>query len=143
MNPEQAFLAVNAFLDALWRRTKQPGELGLFLGMIAYVPGEGSLDPSMWWDWLAAIIKVQTGITFPDPRHRYLGPDMMHPLEPEQAYLAMFGFIEEYWERIGRPAELSALLDRMRYTAGVGAADPSLWPDWLASIEKVCAGRAG
>jgi len=51
--PEQAFLAVNVFLRTLWARTRQPGELGLFLGMIAYVPGDGSLDPAMWYDWLA------------------------------------------------------------------------------------------
>lgn len=48
--PEQAFLAVSTFLRMLWERTRQPGELGLFLGMIAYAPGGGNLDPAIWFD---------------------------------------------------------------------------------------------
>lgn len=142
MPPEQAFLAVNVFLRTLWERTRQPGELGLFLGMIAYAPGGGSLDPAMWFDWLAWVKKVQTGELVPETTNRgFLTDQMMRPLEPEQAYLAMFAFIEEYWERIGRPAELSDLLGQMRYTPSAGTADPQMWKRWLAACEKVQANR--
>lgn len=141
--PEQAFLAVNVFLRALWERTRQPGELGLFLGMIAYVPGDGSLDPAMWTDWLAWVKKVQTGELVPrnTGRRGSLTTEMMQPLNPEQAYLAMFAFIEEYWNVVSRPTEIGDLLGEMRYTPGVGTADPEMWKRWLAAIERVQVSR--
>jgi len=139
LESEQAFVAVNAFLDGLWERTKQPGELGLFLSMISYTRGDGSLDPAMWYDWLACVNHLQTGEPIPENtgRRAALTAEMMRPLDPEQAYLAMFAFIEEYWKRVGRPDELGDLLDRMRYTPGTGSADPSLWKEWLAVFDRV------
>lgn len=139
LNPERALIAANAFLDALSLRTNNV-ELGLFVSMSDYQPGVGTGDPAMWWDWLAAIVKVQTGITFPHPRHRYLGPDMVRPLDPEQGYFAMFTYLEEYWNVVSRPPEIGSALELMRYTLGAGTADPSLWPEWLAAFEK--AGKA-
>jgi len=65
----------------------------------------------------------------------------MWPLGPEQAYLAMYEFIREYWERVSRPAEIGGLLDQMRYAPGAGTADPEMWKRWLAAVEKVQADR--
>src|SRR5262245_12385754 len=137
LDPEQAFLTVNAFLRALWERTRQPGDLGLLLSMISYEPGDGSLDPAMWFDWLASVKKVQTGVVLPDRERRSLTPDSVKPLDPGQAYLAMMAFIEEYWLRVSRPAEISDLLGELRYTPSGGTTDPEMWRRWLVAIEKV------
>jgi len=139
MEPEQAYRAMMTFLWGLWDRTKQPGELGLFCDMCSYIPGVGTADPAMWFDWLAWVNKMQTGDLVPRAtgRRGSLTAEMMKPLEPEQAYLAMFAFMEEYWEVVGRPAEIGDLLDQMRYTPGTGTADPELWKRWLAAVEKV------
>jgi len=138
--PKQAYLTMTTFLDKLWERTRGPGELGLLCDMCLYIEdGQGSWDRAMWFDWLAWVKKLQTGVLVPENtgERSALTADMMKPLEPEQAYLAMFAFIEEYWLRVNRPAELGDLLSLMRYTPGAGTADPSMWDTWLAAIEKV------
>lgn len=61
----------------------------------------------------------------------------MHTLDAEQAYRAMFTFLEKYWERTGRPEELGGLLSYMHLTPGAGTADPALWEDWLVAIQEV------
>jgi hypothetical protein len=94
----------------------------------------------MWYDWLAWVKKLQTGELVPESRG-WLKPEMMQPMDPEQAYLAMFEFIKEYWERVSRPAEIGDLLGRMQYTPGAGTADPDMWKRWLVAIEKVQANR--
>src|SRR4051812_24119206 len=112
LSAEQGFLVANVFLNELWERTNHPDELGFFCGMIDYVPGEGSMDRAMWYDWLARVNKLQTGVLVPEGtgRRGKLTLEMMKPLDPTQAYLAMYDFIEEYWLRVNRPAELGDLL---------------------------------
>jgi hypothetical protein len=94
----------------------------------------------MWTDWLAWVKKIQTGVLVPE-RRSWLKTEKMEPLEPEQAYLALFEFIREYWERVSRPAEIGELLGRMKYVPGIGTADPEMWKRWLAAVEKVQADR--
>jgi len=139
MDPKQAYLAMCAFLEELWERTRQPGELGNFCGMVTYIPGHGSADPGMWFDWLASVKQLQTGelVPFGAGRRGSLTADLLSPLNAEQAYLAMFAFIEEYWLRVNRPAELGDLLNRLRYTPGAASADPSLWKDWLTTVQRI------
>jgi hypothetical protein len=137
MDPEQAFLAVNKLLQEIWERTKKTGDLGFFCDIISYVPGEGSADPAMWYDWLAAAKMILTGQRLPDRERGALTPADVGPLDPEQAYLAMYRFIEEYWLRVSRPPEIGDLLGQMRYTPGTGTADPQMWQRWLTAIEKV------
>ncbi len=136
---ERGFLAANMFLNDLWELGGHPDELGMFCGMIDYVAGEGSRDPAMWYDWLARVHKLQTGVLVPERTglRGKLTAQMMKPLDPEQAYLAMYEFIEEYWLRVNRPAELGNLLGQLRYTAGTGSADPAMWPRWLETVRKV------
>ncbi|HEU5219122.1 MAG TPA: hypothetical protein VFU23_10715, partial [Gemmatimonadales bacterium] len=135
-----AYRAVVEFLDEHWRRRPVPGDFGDFASFCSYTPGVGTADPAMWYDWLAWVKKLQTGELVPDDRG-WLTAEMMQPLNPEQAYLAMFEFIKEYWERVGHPTEIGDLLGQMRYTPGAGTADPELWKRWLAAIEKVQANR--
>jgi hypothetical protein len=140
MNPEQAYQAVVLFLEMQWEQRPVPGEFGLFCDYCTYIPGKGTKDPAMWYDWLAWVKQLQTGVLVPDDRG-WLTAEMMQPLNSEQAYLAMFEFIKEYWERVSHPAEIGDLLGRMRYTPGAGTADPEMWKRWLAAVEKVQANR--
>jgi hypothetical protein len=143
MNPEQAYQAVVGFLEMQWEQRPVPGEFGLFCDYCTFIPGKGTKDPAMWTDWLAWVKKVQTGELVPrnTGRRGSLTAEMIQPLNPEQAYLAMFAFIEEYWNVVSRPAEIGDLLGRMRYTPGAGTADPEMWKRWLAAVEKVQADR--
>jgi len=140
LTPEESYRAVVAFLDEHWKQRPVPGDFGDFWSYCSYTPGLGTADPAMWTDWLAWVKKVQTGVLVPQ-RRSSLKTEKMGPLDSEQAYLAMFGFIREYWERVSRPAEIGDLLDRMHYTPSAGTADPEMWKRWLAAVEKVQASR--
>jgi hypothetical protein len=64
------------------------------------------------------------------------------PLTPTQAYLAMYNFVRDYWERGGRrDGSLTMLVHDLRPSAGHDADkiitnDPALWDDWLAAARK-------
>jgi hypothetical protein len=137
LDPEKAYIVANSFLRDLAERTNND-ELMAFYAMGGYIAGrELGGDPAMWYDWLARVQKVQTGQLIPDKDWRGdLTAEMMQPLDAEQAYLAMFEYLEEYWIRVKRPREFSDILGAMRYTPGVGTADPSIWNDWLAAFNN-------
>ena len=141
LDPEQAYRAVVAFLDGQWERHPVPGDFGDFYGMCRYIPGIGTRDPAMWYDWLAVVKTLQTGQPVSDAESATLTPAVLKPLDAEQGYLALLQFIKEYWERVSRPAEIGALLDQMRYMPGAGTADPEMWKRWLAAVEKVQGNR--
>ncbi|HEU5219124.1 MAG TPA: hypothetical protein VFU23_10725 [Gemmatimonadales bacterium] len=143
MDPKKAYQAVVAFLEDHWQRRPVPGDFGDFCGMCTLMSDGETYDRAMWTDWLAWAKKVQTGELVPrnTGRRGALTAEMIQPLDLEQAYLAMFAFIEEYWNVVSRPAEIGDLLGRMRYTPGAGTTDPEMWKRWLAAIEKVQADR--
>src|SRR4051794_11854545 len=97
LDPEHAYRIVDVFLEDLWEALGRPDELGLFSSMCSYIPGRGTADPAMWFDWLAWARQVQTGDLVPENtgRRGALTPTDVGPLTPEQAYQAMFKFIEE------------------------------------------------
>jgi len=139
LDPEQAYRAVVAFLDEHWRRRPVPGDFGDFWGDCSYITGVGTADPAMWYDWLAWAKQIRSGELVPRAtgRRGSLTPETIEPLDPEEAYLAMFGFIEEYWNVVNRPTEIGDLLGQMRYMPGTGTANPEMWERWLAAIAKV------
>ena len=50
-------------------------------------------------------------------------------------------FLEEFWERGGRP---DVLTDVLSFTAGVGpgqTADPAMWPDWERAVTAALQGE--
>jgi hypothetical protein len=141
MDPELAYRAVVAFLEEHWNRHPVPGDFGSFWGDCRYIPGKGTRDPALWYDWLAVVKKLQTGQPVSDAESATLTPAALKPLDAEQGYLAMVEFIREYWERVSRPAEIGDLLGQMRYTLGAGTANPEMWKRWLAAVEKVQANR--
>lgn len=56
-----------------------------------------------------------------------------------QAFSAMMQFLSEYWERNGRPGDLSVLLSSIgRATPGT-TADPAIWHDWARAVGTVIA----
>jgi len=66
-------------------------------------------------------------------------------LTPEQAYLAMFAFLQNYWER-GRSDDIAALLGSMSLLADGKPTDRAIASDWneavrIAVSAKLDAGR--
>jgi len=59
------------------------------------------------------------------------------------AFVIMQRFIEERWKRIGKPAELGALLGDISFLADGSPADPGSFGDWLAAAEAVLQHDAG
>lgn len=58
-------------------------------------------------------------------------------LTADQAYRAMFAFVEAYWERGGRTDDqVAELLSGMQGGDGQ-TADPGMWGDWLDAIGSV------
>lgn len=55
-------------------------------------------------------------------------------LSPEQAYNAMFVFLDRYYERTGRSPELGTLLGELQRNSDGQPFDPAAWGDWLAAI---------
>ena len=59
-------------------------------------------------------------------------------LSPEQAFRAMFVFLNAYYERTQGKAELGAVLSDIQINRHDGLpSDPAAWGDWLAAIEAV------
>mgnify|MGYP000205072832 CR=1 FL=1 len=64
-------------------------------------------------------------------------------LSPEEAYAAMYAFLDAYWERGGRSAEeLAILLGGMAILPDGSPADPALWAEWIDAIRAVRAREA-
>jgi hypothetical protein len=61
-------------------------------------------------------------------------------LTVQDAYLALFKFLESFWIRDGRPDDSLAKL--LSWAQPVAAAkgcptDPAMWGDWLSAIQQV------
>ena len=57
-------------------------------------------------------------------------------LAPEQAFNAMFVFLDRYYERTGRSPELGALLGELQINRDGRPFDPAAWGDWLAAVDE-------
>ena len=65
-------------------------------------------------------------------------------LSPEQAFRAMFVFLNDYYERTTGSAELGDVLGDIQLNESDRMpADPAAWGDWLSAIDKVLADRVG
>lgn len=58
-------------------------------------------------------------------------------LTEKEAYMAMFSFLNAYWERNGQPDELGSLLGSMAVLEDGCPADPAMWDDWIDEVGKV------
>lgn len=61
---------------------------------------------------------------------------MTDPLSVRQAYLAMFRFLEGYYDRT-HADEIGALLGGMAFDEDGQPMDPALWSDWLVAVRDV------
>jgi hypothetical protein len=57
-------------------------------------------------------------------------------LSPEQGFNAMFVFLDRYYRRTGRKAELGILLGELQMARNGMPFDPAAWEDWLAAINE-------
>ena len=59
-------------------------------------------------------------------------------LSPEQAFRAMFAFLNAYYERTDGKAELGSVLSDIEQSRNDGLPnDPAAWGDWLAAVGSV------
>ncbi|MYN05191.1 hypothetical protein GTP41_24145 [Pseudoduganella sp. DS3] len=63
---------------------------------------------------------------------------MAHSLDSQQAYKAMFKFLEKYYE-LTNSGEVGALLGSMALIEDGKPLDPALWDDWMAAVEATLA----
>jgi hypothetical protein len=61
---------------------------------------------------------------------------MVENLSKQEAYAAMFAFLEEIYQRT-ESDDLGALLGGMSLLKDGGTADPAAWADWEAAVRKV------
>ncbi|MEN5117157.1 hypothetical protein ABE488_07470 [Luteimonas sp. TWI662] len=54
----------------------------------------------------------------------------------EEAYAAMFIFLESYWERNGQSEDIGILLGSMHLLEDGMPADGAVWQDWLDAVAK-------
>lgn len=64
---------------------------------------------------------------------------MTDHLTARQAYAAMFGFLEVYYERTGSD-EIGALLGGLAIDEDGEPMDPAAWTDWLVAVNKTTSG---
>ena len=65
---------------------------------------------------------------------------MKESLSSEQAYLAMFAFLESHVQR-GASDELLALLGSLSLAADGAPADPAVASDWNRAVQAAVAGK--
>ncbi len=61
-------------------------------------------------------------------------------LSAEQAFQAMAQFLEQYYDRVGKKAELAVVLSEMQIMPDGRPADPAAWEDWLDAVRAVLEG---
>jgi len=61
-------------------------------------------------------------------------------LTPELAYLAMYEFLVDIYQRT-KSDELGSMLGSMSYLADGETADPTIWKDWMLCVTQVLAGQ--
>jgi hypothetical protein len=55
----------------------------------------------------------------------------------------MFEFIEDYYNRTGKPVAIGNLLSDCQLIRGEETADPAAWYDWVKAVNKVLCEEAG
>ena len=59
-------------------------------------------------------------------------------LSSEQAFQAMFAFLNDYYQRTAGKAELGDVLGDIQVNNSDGMpADPAAWADWISAIDAV------
>jgi len=62
---------------------------------------------------------------------------MSESLTYNQAYKAIFEFIQAYYFRKDRPDKLGSMLGDIQLIDDGKPADPAMWDDWLYAVRKV------
>jgi hypothetical protein len=63
-------------------------------------------------------------------------------LTAEEAFAAMFEFLNRYWEEF-KTANLADVLGDLQPGLGGHSSDPAAWTEWLRSVEAVLADKPG
>ena len=58
----------------------------------------------------------------------------------QEAFLAMFAFLEIHFERFG-PGEIGTVLSELNLLPDGGTVDPAAWNDWMKCVQKAKSGE--
>lgn len=64
----------------------------------------------------------------------------MNQLSPQQAFLAMYSFLDAHYQR-SKAGEVGALLGSMSLLKDGRPADPAVASDWAAAVQAAVSGR--
>lgn len=62
---------------------------------------------------------------------------MNEQLDQQTAYLVMFEFLRQYYERAGKPDEIGSLLGGLSVLQDGKSADPAAMQDWNNAVQAV------
>jgi hypothetical protein len=65
-----------------------------------------------------------------------LTDDAIRTLTPEQAFKAMFYYLDAYWRRF-QQAEVRDVLGDIQPAEAGTSSDPAAWEDWLLCVRRV------
>ncbi|WP_133170118.1 hypothetical protein [Kumtagia ephedrae] len=65
---------------------------------------------------------------------------MTKELSREEAYAAMFAFIQQRWMRMPAVDEYAIMLGELSVVPDGSTADPASWSDWNAAVDLALAG---
>jgi hypothetical protein len=65
---------------------------------------------------------------------------MPNQLTARDAYVAMYAYLEKYYQRTGAN-DIGAMLGEMSLLADGGTADPAVWNDWLDAVAQAISGK--
>jgi hypothetical protein len=75
-----------------------------------------------------------------------MSPALNERISVRDAYLAMFVFLERYWERTGRSDDLGSLLGELALwqteSGGREPMDAAVLPEWLQCVASVVANQS-
>lgn len=66
----------------------------------------------------------------------------MSEMTPKAAYVAMFLFLERYYQ-MTHSDDVGGLLGGMSLLVDGTTADPALWNDWMECVQRVSSGEVG
>ena len=61
-------------------------------------------------------------------------------LTKQEAFLAMFAYLEIHFRRFG-PGEIGAVLSELSLLPDGGTSDPAAWDDWIKCVQKAKRGE--
>lgn len=146
LTEEQAFVAMFIFLERYYELTSAE-PIGDLLGGMQTLADGGTADPAAWNDWcdcVKHVVENSEGLVsirskwfwFTSKKEQCAPTVSTGMLTEQQAYVAMYHFLELYYSQVSSK-EVKKLLKNMATRRDNSTNDPSMWSDWMRSVNRV------